>query len=264
MFQGILTYNQLSNGYHANNRKLVCFISDNIYREDFWTDKRVKFYTRIVDFENRTIQQINYRFKIQQKVQFSDLEPIHIDNIQIEKNTNQGVLVKYKLQLPAKFGIKSFIEFENTMNSEIELNSNQKDYIRIWSKHDRKSNFVWETQKSKPLNRNHRNKEYQLIANQPKSLKHKNLRLLNETDFKTIRTSIETYIAKEQYKNHKWFEPLKSKLISFHTDELNQELDDEQKEKILAFHNLYFGTLSDEQYRIEREKYRKFENKYDQ
>jgi hypothetical protein len=261
IFEGTVAYNAIHeiNGktYHLNFKKLICFISQGYYKEEFWSDKANKYFIRIFDFKNNELYQINIRYKTIVKSNLKSIKDLIIQNISYE-NQNSVYELKYSLD----FGFKSTSKYSYLTDTGIYVELNNAEHIRICSKVPMGNNEIASYFKEEPSFRYRQAKEYKLVGINPKKVESTEFKLDKYKGFDIKTEKINRVISDNLWSASELKKPFDKRMIHFYENELNRPLTEEQKNNIAAYNSIYFGLLREDEYRKMLLKLRKFEEDY--
>lgn len=263
MFEGTITYNVIrefyGKVYHQNFKKIVCFISSDHYKEEFWADKKNKYFIRIFDFKNGELAQINMRHKVIHKSKLPAKSSIEIRKLNLKLDES-----KYEIKYKMDFGFDTSNLYTYKTDTGILINPNYAEHLRICSKIPIGNNEVASYFKEEPKFRYRQSKEYKLVGVQPKKIELSEFDLLNHIDFEINNNRINRYIHHNLWKNSEWKHKFERKMIAFYTEILKIDLSEEEKENIAAYNSIHFGNMNEDDYQLNQSKWRKFEREHDQ
>lgn len=262
MFEGIITYNVIrefyGEVYHLNFKKIVCFLSSDHYKEEFWSDKKNKYFVRIFDFKNNELFQINTRYKSIHKSKLSNISNIGIDNINFTGDEST-----YELKYEIDFGFITSSRYVYKTDTSLIVNPIYAEHIRICSKIPIGNNEVASYFKEEPQFRYRPTKEYKLVGIQPQKVEVNEFNLSNYKDFEISSDKLNRIVYNKIWKKSELKNRFEMKLIDFYDKELKIELSEGEKRNIGAYHSIHFGIMNEDEYRVNLNKWWKFERAYD-
>lgn len=257
MFEGTITYNVVrefyGKTYHLNFKKLVCFISTDYYKEEFWADKKNKYFVRIFDFKNNELIQINIRYKSIHKSKLPNQSSIEVSQINFKQSEST-----YEIKHEMDFGFKTCTLYKYKTDTGIIINPDYAEHVRICSKVPTGNNEVASYFKEEPSFRYRQTKEYKLVGIQSKKLKNEEFEIENYKGFEISNGKLNRIIHNRLWGDKKWKEKFDKKMIDFYLNELNIELSAEEKENIGAYNTIHFGIMDEEEYHLIQSRFRKY------
>lgn len=258
MFEGIATYYSMTEHwgktYNSNRKRLVCSISKEKYKEEFWADKKNKYFVRIFDFGKNELHQINLKHKTIQKVELSKLPLLTIKELKSEDS-----FLSYELTYEVDFGYKSSSKYSYKTDTGYFVNPNHAHLIRICSKIPNGNNEIASFIQERPVFRFNKPKEFRLVAIQPKKLSESDFELDKYKDFQFTTRNLNRVIHDKDWSTHRLKQEYFSMLINFYQKELGIELTFEQKENIIAYNFIHFGLMNEYEYKTTEQRLRIFE-----
>lgn len=259
MFEGTIAYHVMSffdgKPYNVNYKRLVCFIAKGYYKEEFWTDKKNRYFIRIFDFAKQELHQINTRYKTIVTTRLGDSKAILLEEIQCENQSSA-----YKLGYDLDFGFKSSSRYTYVTDTGIYLDPDNAESIRICSKLPKGNNEIASYFIEEPAFRFRGAKSYKLVGVQPKKIEKNEFELDKFKGFVVTTEKINRVIMDKSWealgelaKKHNQM------MVDFYANELNCVLTEEQKNNIAAFSEIHFGQMDADEYKATQLRLRRFE-----
>lgn len=263
MFEGTITYNVIrefyGKTYHMNFKKIVCSVAQNYYKEDFWADKKNKYFTRIFDFENWCLYQISYRHKTVQKSKISEYLESNIEKSKIEESRTL-----YELTYNIDFGFKGTSKYTYKTDSGIFIEPQIAKYIRICSQIPYGNNEVSSYFKEEPNFKYRSTKEYKLVGYHKKKIASLKSELGIFRDFEILTDRINRIEYDKLWGKKIWRLKFEKRIVDFYQNILKFDLTEIERKNIGSFSTIHMGLLKEDEYNTIQKQLRIHEKEYDQ